>query len=146
MLLRRRLSSTGVRIRRSLASLQPGQKLRLTRISPCSQGKSSASPAQSSFTKENLRSKSCLLIRSSRRHSSAAELPIALPIQVQYAERQSPIPKDRGRRSSQRAVSRFGCGKPSFIKQTLEMQSEYISATRDQLKDACLARGVWMNS
>src|ERR1700758_4734568 len=48
--------------------------------------------------------------------------------------------------SSQRAVSRFGCGKSSVVKQTLEMQSEYASATRDPLKEACLARGVWMNS
>ena len=30
---------------------------------------------------------------------------------------------------SQRAVSRFGCGKPNVIKQTLEMQSEDTSAT-----------------
>ena len=29
---------------------------------------------------------------------------------------------------------------------TLEMQSEDTSATRDPLKEACLARGVWMNS
>ena len=43
--------------------------------------------------------------------------------------------------SSQRAVSRFGCGKSSVIKQTLEMQSEYTSATRDPLKEACLAKG-----
>src|SRR5271165_194174 len=35
---------------------------------------------------------------------------------------------------SQRAVSRFGCGKSSVIKQTLEMQSEDTSATRDPLK------------
>jgi len=34
----------------------------------------------------------------------------------------------------------------SVIKQTLEMQSEDTSATRDPLKKACLARGVWMNS
>jgi hypothetical protein len=47
---------------------------------------------------------------------------------------------------SQRAVSRFGCGKSSVIKQTLEMQSEDTSATRDPLKKACLARGVWVNS
>ena len=47
---------------------------------------------------------------------------------------------------SQRAVSRFGCGKSSVIKQTLEMQSEDTSATRDSLKEACLARGVWVNS
>ena len=47
---------------------------------------------------------------------------------------------------SQRAVSRFGCGKSSVIKQTLEMQSEDTSATRDPLKEACLARGVWVNS
>ena len=40
--------------------------------------------------------------------------------------------------SSQRAVSRFGCGKSSVIKQTLEMQSEDTSATRDPLKEACL--------
>ena len=46
----------------------------------------------------------------------------------------------------QRAVSRFGCGKSSVIKQTLEMQSEDTSATRDPLKEACLARGVWVNS
>jgi hypothetical protein len=47
---------------------------------------------------------------------------------------------------SQRAVSRFGCGKSSVIKQTLEMQSEDTSATRDPLKEACLARVVWVNS
>src|SRR5208282_276191 len=47
---------------------------------------------------------------------------------------------------SQRAVSRFGCGKSSVIKQTLEMQSEDTSATSDPLKKACLARGVWVNS
>src|SRR5208337_4099246 len=47
---------------------------------------------------------------------------------------------------SQRAVFRFGCGKSSVIKQTLEMQSEDTSATRDPLKEACLARGVWVNS
>ena len=47
---------------------------------------------------------------------------------------------------SQRAVSRFGCGKSSVVKQTLEMQSEDTSATRDSLKEACLARGVWVNS
>ena len=47
---------------------------------------------------------------------------------------------------SQPAVSRFGCGKSSVIKQTLEMQSEDTSATRDPLKEACLARGAWMNS
>jgi hypothetical protein len=47
---------------------------------------------------------------------------------------------------SQRAVSRFGCGKSSVIKQTLEMQSEDASATRDPLKEACLPRGVWVNS
>jgi len=44
------------------------------------------------------------------------------------------------------AVSRFGCGKSSVIKQTLEMQSENTSATSDPLKKACLARGVWVNS
>ena len=38
------------------------------------------------------------------------------------------------------------CGKPSVIKRRLEMQSEHISATRDPLKETCLARGVWMNS
>src|SRR5208337_1626240 len=43
---------------------------------------------------------------------------------------------------SQRAVSRFGCGKSSVIKQTLEMQSDDTSATRDPTKEACLARGV----
>ena len=48
--------------------------------------------------------------------------------------------------SLQRAVSRFDCGKSSVIKQTLEMQSECTSATRDPLKEACLARGVSMNS
>ena len=47
---------------------------------------------------------------------------------------------------SQRAVSRFGCGKSGLIKQTLEMQSEDTSATRDPLKEACLAKGVWVNS
>ena len=47
---------------------------------------------------------------------------------------------------SQRAVSRFGCGKSSVTKQTLEMQSEDTSAARDPLKEACLARGVWVNS
>jgi hypothetical protein len=47
---------------------------------------------------------------------------------------------------SQRAVSRFGCGKSNVIKQTLEMQSEDTSTTRDPLKEACLARGVWVNS
>jgi len=36
--------------------------------------------------------------------------------------------------------------KSSVIKQTLEMQSEDTSATRDPLKEACLARGVWVNS
>jgi hypothetical protein len=46
----------------------------------------------------------------------------------------------------QRPASRFGCGKSRVIKQTLEMQSEGTSATRDPLKEACLARGVWMNS
>ena len=46
---------------------------------------------------------------------------------------------------SQRAVSRFGCGKSSVIKQALEMQSEDTSATRDPPKEACLARGVWVN-
>ena len=44
------------------------------------------------------------------------------------------------------ALSRFGCGKSSVIKQTLEMQSEDTSATRDPLKEASLARGVWVNS
>ena len=29
---------------------------------------------------------------------------------------------------------------------TLEMQSEDTPAARDPLKEACLARGVWMNS
>jgi len=43
---------------------------------------------------------------------------------------------------SQRAVSRFGCGKYSVIKQTLEMQSEDTSATRDPLKEAWLNPGV----
>src|SRR5271165_601096 len=47
---------------------------------------------------------------------------------------------------SQRAVSRFGSGKSSVIKQTLEMQREDTSATRDPLKEACLARGGWVNS
>ena len=51
-----------------------------------------------------------------------------------------------GRACSQRAVSRFDCGKSSVIKQTLEMQGEDTSATRDPLKEACLARGVWVNS
>jgi hypothetical protein len=46
----------------------------------------------------------------------------------------------------QLAVSRFGCGKPSVIKQTLEMQSEDTLAARDPLQEACLAKGVWMNS
>ena len=32
---------------------------------------------------------------------------------------------------SQRAVSPFGCGKSSVIKQTLEVQSEDTSAARD---------------
>ena len=32
------------------------------------------------------------------------------------------------------AVSRFGCGKPSVIKQTLEMQSEDTSATREEIR------------
>ena len=41
----------------------------------------------------------------------------------------------------QRAVSGFGWGKSSVIKQTLEMQSEDTSATRVPLKEACLARG-----
>jgi hypothetical protein len=45
---------------------------------------------------------------------------------------------------SQRAVSRFGCGKSSVIKQTLEMQSENASAARDSLKETCLARGFWV--
>ena len=36
-------------------------------------------------------------------------------------------------------------GKSSVIKQALEMQSEDTSATRDPLKEACLARGVWVN-
>jgi hypothetical protein len=31
------------------------------------------------------------------------------------------------------SVSRFGCGKSSVIKETLEMQSEEISAIRDPL-------------
>ena len=43
---------------------------------------------------------------------------------------------------SQRAVSRFGCGKSSVIKQTLEMQGDDTSATRDPLKEACLVRDV----
>jgi hypothetical protein len=43
----------------------------------------------------------------------------------------------------QLAASRFGRGKSSVIKQTLEMQSEDTSATRDPLKEACLARG-WL--
>ena len=38
---------------------------------------------------------------------------------------------------SQRAVSRFGCGKSSVIRQTLEMLSEDPSATRDPQKEAC---------
>jgi hypothetical protein len=42
---------------------------------------------------------------------------------------------------SQRAVSRFGCGKPSVIKQTLEMQSEDNSTTRDPLKQGVLSQG-----
>jgi hypothetical protein len=42
---------------------------------------------------------------------------------------------------SQRAVSRFGCGKSSVIKQTLEMQSEDTSATRDPLKRGVLSQG-----
>jgi len=33
---------------------------------------------------------------------------------------------------------------PKSNKQTLEMQSEYTSATRDPLEDACSARGSWM--
>jgi hypothetical protein len=37
-------------------------------------------------------------------------------------------------------------GSPSVIKRTLEMQSEDTSATRDPLKEACLASGVWVNS
>ena len=40
----------------------------------------------------------------------------------------------------QRAVSRFGRGKSSVIKQTLEMQREDTSVTRDPLKEAWLAR------
>jgi hypothetical protein len=47
---------------------------------------------------------------------------------------------------NQCAVSRFACGKSSVIKRTLEMQSEDTSAARDPLKEACLARGVWVNS
>ena len=43
--------------------------------------------------------------------------------------------------SSQRAVSRFGYGKSSVIKQTLEVQSEDTSATRDPPKEACSAPG-----
>ena len=43
---------------------------------------------------------------------------------------------------SQRAVSRFGCGKSSVIKQTLEMQGEYTSykrsAKRGVLSQGCL--------
>ena len=42
---------------------------------------------------------------------------------------------------SQRAVSRFGCGKSSVIRQTLEMLSEDPSATRDPPKEACSAPG-----
>jgi hypothetical protein len=42
---------------------------------------------------------------------------------------------------SQRPVSGSGCGKSSVIKQTLDMQSEDTSATRDPLKEACSARG-----
>jgi hypothetical protein len=42
-------------------------------------------------------------------------------------------------------ASRFGCGKSRVIKQTLEMQSDDTSATRHPLKEACLARGVWVN-
>ena len=43
---------------------------------------------------------------------------------------------------SQSAVSRFGCGKSSVIKQTLEMQSEDTSATRDPLtKGGVLSQG-----
>jgi hypothetical protein len=41
----------------------------------------------------------------------------------------------------QRPVSLFGCGKSSVIKQTLEMQSEDTSATRDPLKEALLCQG-----
>jgi hypothetical protein len=42
---------------------------------------------------------------------------------------------------SQRAVSRFGCGKSSVIRQTLETLSEDPSATRDPPKEACSAPG-----
>ena len=42
---------------------------------------------------------------------------------------------------SQRAVSRFGCGKSSVIKQTLKMQSEDTSATRDPLNQGVLSQG-----
>ena len=42
---------------------------------------------------------------------------------------------------SQRAVSRFGCGKSSVIKQTREMQSEDTSARRDSLKEGVLSQG-----
>jgi hypothetical protein len=47
---------------------------------------------------------------------------------------------------SQRPAFRCGWGKSSVIKQTLEMQIEDTSATRDPLKEACLATGVWVNS
>jgi hypothetical protein len=42
---------------------------------------------------------------------------------------------------SQRAVFRFGCGKPSVIKQKLEMQSKDTLATRDPLKQGVLSQG-----
>jgi hypothetical protein len=38
---------------------------------------------------------------------------------------------------SQRAVSRFGCGKSSVIRRTLEMLSEDPSATPYVAQDAC---------
>jgi hypothetical protein len=68
---------------------------------------------------------------------------------------------------SQRAVSRFGCGKPSVIKQTLEtktpqeakcndfkisrlvlppVQSEDTSATKRSAKAGVLSQGFWVNS
>ena len=41
----------------------------------------------------------------------------------------------------QLAASWFGRGKSSVIKQTLEIQSEDTSATRDPLKEACSPKG-----
>ena len=47
---------------------------------------------------------------------------------------------------SQCAVSRFGCGKSSVIKQTLEMQSEEHFGYKRSAKRSVLSQGCWVNS